>query len=116
MLGSFGYAVLTSIGLTPRDTILIMLFIPVLMAISYVTLPSIEFAKARYRKDDDDLINNEEEEPDLPSNDSPIQINLSVDDSVMGKFKSKLKILRPLLKYMIPLFIVYWVILFDLIN
>ena len=77
------------------------------MAVSYVTLPSIEFAKTRYQKDEDDLIT--DSEPDLPSNDSPIQINLSIDDSLTGRFMTKLKTLRPLLKYMIPLFLVYWV-------
>lgn len=114
LLGSFGYAVLTTIGLSPRNTILIMLFIPVLMAMSYIALPSIEFTKNRAQTetvdDINDLVKESDEEQEETNNvvNSLSRTRLSTENSKIGAFIYKLSLIRPLLKYMIPLFIVYY--------
>jgi hypothetical protein len=89
-----------------------MLFIPVLMALSYIALPSIEFAKNREIIDDDinDLVKQSDEEQEEANTivNSLSRNRFSTDDSMMGAFFDKLSLIRPLLKYMIPLFIVYY--------
>ncbi|CAF0873839.1 unnamed protein product [Brachionus calyciflorus] len=96
LIGSFGYAALTSLGLNPKTTILIMLFIPVIMALSYIALPNVDFAKSRIYA---------EIESDNESNNESQVVN-STNGEV--SFESKLKMIPPLLKYMIPLFLVYF--------
>ena len=116
---------LTSIGLSPRTTILIMVIIPVVLAISYFTLPSVEFAKSRYYKDFDEEGTSSTKKKDGRSSaeifaiKSPSRsltpnpaIRYTSDsafnaEAEMG-FSEKIKLLRPLLKFMIPLFAVYY--------
>ena len=98
-IGSFGYAMLTSLGLTPSTTILIMLVIPVIMCISYIMLPSIEFTKFRNQNIESDR---EIENKQSKSNETLISVKK------LGFIKQKLELMRPLLKYMIPLFLVYF--------
>jgi hypothetical protein len=85
-----------------------MLFIPVLMAISYILLPSVDFAKSRFYEEIDDAAD-QITTSRTSSNDS---IN-SEEQNTNGKtnkngFLNKIKLIRPLLKYMIPLFLVYF--------
>jgi battenin len=124
LVGSFGYAALTWSGLSPQSTILAMLFIPVLMAVSYAFLPSIEFASARNysdlgqdgttsqytrvaTEDDDDETpaSSYEHLPPLPESGS---VNSDFRAVVKDNAVEFLRILCPLLKYMIPLFFVYF--------
>ncbi len=104
LIGSFGYAALTSIGLSPRDTILIMLFIPVLMTFSYILLPSVEFAKNRNYQ-----AIGETTDSDQIDSDSEIFQDLKQNrNNLKTKLFNFIKLLRPLLKFMIPLFLVYF--------
>jgi len=101
LIGSFAYAGLTSLGLKPRDTILSMLFVPFLMGFSYFILPS-----NNQKEDiDDNNVSNEQEETKSLIKNEPIFINTSVTD--VKSDNNFLKILKPLLKYMLPLFLVY---------
>ena len=115
--GSLIYAALTTLaGVSPRTTILIMLFIPVLMAFSYIVLPP-------YVKVDDTSPiveeNNEEAAGINYENESFSGSNLrfSISGTSTNRDKSSLfdksllnniKLLKSLLKYMIPLFLVYY--------
>ncbi|RNA16684.1 Battenin [Brachionus plicatilis] len=100
LIGSFGYAALTSIGLTPSTTILLMMFIPVLMALSYVALPTVDFAKSRvYSELDTDSEERDTNEPNVENNLGSVN---------HGSLRDKFKLLPPLLKFMIPLFLVYF--------
>jgi battenin len=101
LIGSFAYAGLTSLGLLPRDTILSMLFIPFLMGFSYFILPS---NNQKEDNDDDNVSNDQEETKSLIKNE-PIFINTLVTD--VKSDNNILKILKPLFKYMLPLFLVY---------
>jgi battenin len=121
--GSLIYAALTTLaGVSPRTTILIMLFIPVLLAISYIFLPPFE------KVDDVGPIVNPlygDENPDETGNNrssnenftfsfsfagttSENSENKSSDGLFDGKFLENIKLLKTLLKYMIPLFLVYF--------
>lgn len=110
--GSLGYAGLTSIGVKPRDAILIMLFIPVLMALSYIVLPT----PTRSLEDDTDSNETETEivlrnNQDRPSSRISEYTELDAESrSCFSKetFIMQLKLLKKLQKYMIPLFLVYF--------
>jgi battenin len=115
-LGSFGYASLTSFGLTPKEAILIMLVIPVIMTLTYIVLPTIEYAQTRAARDieyqqqataassaslkDVEII--ADSTASLISN--AVQSS-SVVENVNPSLGGKL---RSLLQYMIPLFLVYF--------
>ncbi|CAF0759189.1 unnamed protein product [Brachionus calyciflorus] len=98
IIGSFGYAGLTSLGLSSRNTILIMLFIPVLMLISFNTLPTVDYNKKRFKNV------NEETEPGVGNKIVPQSVEFKQKLSFIHKVKS----IRHVLKFMIPLFIVYF--------
>jgi battenin len=120
-IGSFGYAALTSIGLSPKDTILIMLVIPVLMTITYILLPSIEYAQTRAHQE----IINDSEQPVFTGTSSNIN---TVGESSANLITSaelepnryytnrslgqeiivKIKLIASLTKYMLPLFLVFF--------
>ena len=121
--GSLIYAALTTLaGVSPRTTILIMLFIPVLLAISYIFLPP-------YEKVDDvgPIINplygdeNQDETGTNRSSNENFKFSFSFEGTTSentenkssaglfdGKFLENIKLLKSLLKYMIPLFLVYF--------
>ena len=119
-IGSFGYAGLTSIGLSPRSTMLSMLVIPVLMTFSYIMLPSIEFASSRTNRDLDDYSATDHDDDknsdtiSVSSSEGLISTTSSANRrnysacNCMKKIVETLRITRPLLKYMIPLFFVYF--------
>jgi len=99
LIGSFGYAGLTSLGLKPRTTILSMLFIPFLMGFSYIMMPSINLASRIIESKKYD--NNENIEQQTES--SPL---LKDNPDVINN--SNRSLIRPLIKYMIPLLLVYF--------
>ena len=81
---------------------------------SYIALPSIEFTKIRAQTEtvDDisDLVKESDEEQEETNNvvNSLSRTRLSTENSKIGAFIYKLSLIRPLLKYMVPLFIVYY--------
>ena len=94
--------------MTPRATILSMLFIPILMGFSYVILPDSKF---KQNNSNSNKINSNEisdnEESSLLKNDT-VFVNSITDNSESSSWKDNLRLLKPLLKYMIPLFLVYF--------
>lgn len=103
-----------------------MLFIPILMAISYIALPSPQYTQfyeeeettarnpnfADGYESENDSTSRRESSPS-PINDvenkTPLISSSSYDtNTLMGKFKNFLVLLKQLSKYMIPLFLVYY--------
>ncbi len=92
-----------------------MLFIPGLMGISYITLPSIKFTKTRNYKDIDETDQSATDESSAESTDGEEVIirregsssNQSSNNWFsLNDFIQRIVSLRVLLKYMIPLFLV----------
>ncbi|CAF1065033.1 unnamed protein product [Rotaria sordida] len=104
LLGALSYAGLTSLlKLNPRTAILILLFIPVLQVISYIMVGASQ-AVARHRHYQQ-ISEHITVDVDIDSNvDETI---ISVNETLKG-FKGRLKLVKPLIKYMIPLTIVYF--------
>lgn len=97
VFGALAYAGFTSAGVSPRNTVLIMNVIPFTLGISYCFIleqPGIE----------------REEEPLLSNagNDSVAENEPGDHPSNSLSFKTKLNITKSLLKYMLPLFFVYF--------
>ncbi|CAF1614811.1 unnamed protein product [Rotaria magnacalcarata] len=105
LLGALSFAALTGpLKVKPRTAILILLFIPVLQVFSYIMVGASQ-AAAKHREyqqisdattTDADTDNNTEEK---------ITVNKT---TTVTKFMSKLQLVKPLLKYMIPLSLVYF--------
>ncbi|XP_048742392.1 battenin-like isoform X2 [Ostrea edulis] len=99
IFGALSYAGLTSAGLTPRSTLLVMTVVPVIMFISFfivIKKPRQFYQKEyfiKYSEDTSTLLSESED----------------ADDKRKGKLtmRDKLHLLKPLLKYMIPLCVVY---------
>lgn len=99
IFGALSYAGLTSAGLSPRKTLLVMTIIPVLMFISFfivIKKPRQFYQKeyiVKYSEDTSSLLKEPED----------------ADDKIKGRLtlREKLLLLKPLMKYMIPLCIVY---------
>jgi battenin len=127
LIGSFSYASLTTLGLSPSSTILCMLFIPFLMLTSYSILPNKDFKNyLQIESDTSDTSvsssnsNNSLNEANVlvPDNSSTIQ---NYDDEIQSvnnnadlnsnnrnlSFSLKFQIFRSVIKYMIPLGLVY---------
>ena len=117
--GSLIYAALTTFaGVSPRTTILIMLFIPVLLAIGYIFLPPIEtvddvgpIVNPLYdgNQDDSGMSSSHENSKFQFSLSGTTSENSEVKSSgglFDGKFLENIKLLKTLLKYMIPLFLI----------
>jgi battenin len=112
LVGSLGYAGLTSF-LSPRVTILIMLFIPVLMIISFILLPTVDFTHTYFPHLNDEN-ENKSDIFKMKNRVSPIEeknpklANESVKSSTHMSLLEKVKSIKLVLKFMIPLFIVYF--------
>lgn len=75
-------------------------------------LPTVEFAKARYYNeiDNDSEAIIKSSESSLTESESPVinDSSLSSSDTFKMRFAQNFKVIPPLLKYMIPLFLVYF--------
>lgn len=98
VLGAFSYAALAS-ALTPETTLLVMLFVPVLLAISFWGI--LAHPKIRARQPVDVAV--PDEEPLLLSCSGSFE-----DGNTTLTFIQKLKLIKPLLRFMIPLGFVYF--------
>uniref|UniRef100_A0A090X9W9 Battenin n=2 Tax=Ixodes ricinus TaxID=34613 RepID=A0A090X9W9_IXORI len=97
VLGALSYAAMASV-LSPEKTLLVMLFVPVLMAISFWGV----LVHPKLRRDEktaDEAI--PDEEPLLPCS------GCTGYTKVTLTFGDKLRLIKPLLKFMIPLGLVY---------
>ncbi len=86
-----------------------MLFIPALMGLSYITLPSIKFTMARNYKDLDETDQSANEDSNNESNDEnrePINRREETPKFNLDGLIKRIFSLKKLLKYMIPLFLV----------
>ena len=79
-------------------SILIMLFIPVLMMIAFLILPSADYSKANFSE-------NIEINVSIIYKEKNVKNEVDINSMSVG---NKLGLVRPLLKYMIPLFFVYY--------
>ncbi|XP_062581936.1 battenin-like [Saccostrea cucullata] len=99
IFGALSYAGLTSAGLSPRTTLLVMTIIPALMFISFffvIKKPNKFYQKeyiVKYSEDTSSLLKDSEDAADK------IKRRLTIRD--------KLHLLKPLMKYMVPLCVVY---------
>ncbi|CAF5052638.1 unnamed protein product [Rotaria sp. Silwood1] len=104
LFGALSYTGLTSLlKLSPRTAILILLFVPVLLVISYIMVGASQ-AVARHRQYQQ-MSEQTTTDVDTDSNadEKIIHVNATLKD-----FRSRIKLVKPLLKYMIPLTIVYF--------
>ncbi|CAF4987243.1 unnamed protein product [Rotaria sp. Silwood1] len=104
LFGALSYTGLTSLlKLSPRTAILILLFIPVLLVVSYIMVGASQ-AVARHRQYQQ-MSEQTTTDVDTDSNadEKIIHVNATLQD-----FRSRRKLVKPLLKYMIPLTIVYF--------
>ncbi|RWS31164.1 Battenin-like protein [Leptotrombidium deliense] len=97
LLGSFSYAGITSLGLSPKHTLLLMLIVPFLMSITFwvIIVPPPQSTK--------------DEQSPITS----LSLDSVASDDVDSKereilLSEKLIILKNLLKYMVPLALVYY--------
>lgn len=105
ILGALSYSGLTQVGLSPKNTLLVMLLVPVLMMISYFgvlvhppSLPGWSRKRAPPQTDRGarrPLLDEEDHQEDVTNTET------------LG-LKEKVFIVRGLLKYMIPLAVVYF--------
>ncbi|CAF0793936.1 unnamed protein product [Adineta steineri] len=105
LFGSLSYALLTGpIGLTPRTTILILLFIPALQVVSYIMVGA-SHAVSKHRQYQQIVGSNT-----TADTDNEIDENSTVagEESKLTVLPSRLSLVKPLLKYMIPLTLVYF--------
>ncbi|GFO30161.1 Battenin [Plakobranchus ocellatus] len=93
ILGALAYAGLTSVGLSARNSLLIMICIPVLMMVTYIFILTTPVSPTKKADDDDDVALLLEESRQK-------RMNLT--------FKEKMHLIPGLLKYMIPLTLVYF--------
>ena len=125
LFGSLSYSGITSFGVSPRNTILIMLFIPVLMVLAYTALPSLEFTKKKFPNGVNSINSTSifklwktKVNPNSQA-DNKSSFNIEKSDikekaitehsseDVNLTISQKIKLIPSLLKYMIPLFLVY---------
>ncbi len=93
---------MTSAGLTPKTTILIMVIVPVILIFAYVLLPSLTYVKTKRYIDLDNKNNlSEDEQPQVET--SPNR-RLTYTERLMAS----IQLIRPLCRFMVPLFLVYY--------
>ncbi|GAB6022239.1 G1/S-specific cyclin cln3 [Chamberlinius hualienensis] len=123
VLGSFSYAAITSTGLSPRDTLLTMTVIPVLMAVSYfiILVHPNKMMKIKEKIQSENIHQPVETTGDT-GNENTLSEN-NIDDGIDYDFevvedankkevlpltyKNMFLLIVPLLKFMIPLSLVY---------
>ncbi|UJR14649.1 hypothetical protein I4U23_001642 [Adineta vaga] len=103
LLGALSYAALTGpIGLTPKKAILVLLFIPVLQVISYIMIGASTAASKQQQYQQ--IIDHSRGDTTDDEDDKVVSGNVQV----LGNKPSRLQLVKPLLKYMIPLTLVYF--------
>ncbi len=122
VFGALSYAGLTAAGLSPRNTLLVMLVIPTSMAACYYCLmvlpPGVSHwtrtAQSLYSERQHLLQSSDSEQEDTTTSDIRVgstetsnQEHESDDFTKIG-FKMRIKLIKPLLKYMVPLGLVYF--------
>ncbi|XP_063791400.1 battenin isoform X2 [Pseudophryne corroboree] len=104
ILGSLSYLGLTAAGLSPQNSLLIMLLIPALLLISYFILLLPPSSLPRWKFPDGPSATRMSDQRPLLQ-DSPLGLTESGSHLTLSR---KWKIIKSLLKYMLPLCIVYF--------
>ncbi|KAM3917724.1 battenin [Leptodactylus fuscus] len=101
ILGALSYLGLTEAGLSPRSSLLVMLIVPALLFISYfiLLLPPSSLPRWKFPADNS-IVNTSDRRPLLGESSSELDSHRTMSD--------KWKIVKSLLKYMLPLSIVYF--------
>ncbi|CAF4029879.1 unnamed protein product, partial [Rotaria magnacalcarata] len=105
LLGALSFAALTEpLKVKPRTAILILLFIPVLQVFSYIMAGASQAAaKHREYQQISDATTTD------PDTDTDTEEKITVNKTtILAKFMNKLQLVKPLLKYMTPLSLVYF--------
>ncbi|XP_063593579.1 battenin-like [Penaeus indicus] len=98
LFGALSYAGFTSAGLTPRTTVLLMLIIPVIMSLSFwLLLKHPNQAGLCGSRQNYKIITQEEDDESVEAKDFEVSL----------RFSEKMELLPSLLKYMIPIALVY---------
>ncbi|XP_028670734.1 battenin isoform X2 [Erpetoichthys calabaricus] len=105
IFGALSYSALTQGGLSPRDTLLVMLIVPALMMASYFCLLVRPPSLPQWKKKDDGYFRSSEVRRPLLEDEEP---NNDVREAVDLSFTEKLSIIRGLLKFIVPLAVVYF--------
>ncbi|XP_066498161.1 battenin isoform X2 [Hoplias malabaricus] len=105
--GAFLYSALTQAGLSPRITLLIMLLVPVVMLISYFLLLAFPPAFPQWRPREASNGGSQERRPLMwdDHDDDDVQENQPPGPLT---FKGRLHILKDLLRFIVPLAVVYF--------
>lgn len=92
---------MTSAGLKPKTVILMMVVVPIILIFAYIALPSQMFTK-KYK----DLL--ETEKSDMSDDDSEFNgAQTNSESSLKATIFNRLELVKPLGKFMFPLFVVY---------
>lgn len=105
LFGSLAYAAMTAVGISPRATILLMNIEPVIFILAYILLPTIAYTKSRKYSDFDSHEKSDQSDQE-DMNDNTIQNNRRLNPQ--PSFKERMLSVRPLVRFMIPLFLVYY--------
>lgn len=108
IIGSVSYAGLTAIGLTPMNTLLIMLIVPAIEAVAFwivLRKPTKVLIDPSISKEKE--IDSVASKDDLEGSTSTSTTPLNEDEKPLIGFKQKLNYVPSLLKFIIPLTLVY---------
>lgn len=98
VLGSFSYAALVSIGLSPTLTMLIMLIVPLIEGLAFWLL----------LRDPNEIPQHELELESQNPQTMGIQESIVTKEEEEFSFNDKIRYMPSLLKYMLPIFLVYF--------
>lgn len=98
VLGSFSYAALVSIGLSPTLTMLIMLIVPLIEGLAFWLL----------LRDPNEIPQHELELESQNPQTMDIQESIVTKEEEEFSFNDKIRYMPSLLKYMLPIFLVYF--------
>uniref|UniRef100_A0A336K9I5 Battenin n=1 Tax=Culicoides sonorensis TaxID=179676 RepID=A0A336K9I5_CULSO len=101
ILGAISYSIMTQAGLTSRTTLLIMTSVPILESLIF-------FFLLRHPKSDNEPVNSDQD--NVTEDKNTIQNStepLSDDEKPLVGFSEKLRYIPSLLKYIVPLLLVY---------
>lgn len=107
--GAFLYSALTQTGLSPRVTLLIMLIVPAAMLISYFALLAFPPSFPQWRYREASHVGSQERQPLIVEDDDYVHTEREKEDRQTGPltFSDKLHVLKDLLRFTLPLAVVY---------
>lgn len=98
--GALSYASLIATGLSHKNTVFVLLFVPVMFAVAFSFI-------LKMPNDIQFFSNTSEEERPVLTHNAPLLTNIGQDQTKAMSTRMKLKLVLPLWRYMLPLFFVY---------